>query len=278
MKRSLDDCSETLALLESVLDKLGGASNNHFARVAKNFKLGVAFEKISTLRRQINAYNSTMQLALQMCLVSQNMNNEALHETLNSKINRILKETQEIRNQLEPRLVEANLLSSDSAISLESPTSDPDYTTKEDDRLDINFETKVYNHITEVLETAKSLASIAVQSDTVSVAGSIVSMSDATYTAIEKWIWSQDGPSMLGWAKIQVKMPVKGRRLGVYDSRKGYQVDNLHFLCNEIDALCEQEITRPAAVSLLKSFFRREYNIVAGNNKTIFEDVCEGKE
>jgi hypothetical protein len=257
VKRSLDDCTETLALLEKVLDKLGGATNNPFAKVAKNVKLGVALEKITTLRRQINTYNSVMQLALHMCLVSQNMNNEALHETLNSKINRILKKTRDIRSQLETLPAGASSPPSNSAISLESPPSDPDYTTKEGGDLDIAFEAKVYDHITEVLETAKSLASVAAQSDTVSVTGSVVSLSDTTYTAIENRIWSQEDPSMLGWAKIEVKMPAKSYRLGVYDSRKGYQADNLHFLCNEIDAPCEQEITRPAAVSLLRSFFTR---------------------
>ena len=60
VKRSLDDCSQTLALLEKILGKLGGASNNPFAKVVKNIKLGVAYEKVTTLRRQINTYNSTM--------------------------------------------------------------------------------------------------------------------------------------------------------------------------------------------------------------------------
>jgi ankyrin repeat protein len=273
VKRSLDDCSETLALLEKVLSKLGGASNNPFAKVAKNVKLGVAYEKITTLRRQISTYNSTMQLALQMCLVSQNMNNEALHETLASKINCILDETRVIRNKLEPGPVEANSPQRDSAISIESPSSDPD-NPAEDDELDINFEAKVYDHITEVLETAKSLTSVVIQSDTVSVTGSVVSMSDATYAAIERWIWSQEGPSMLGWAKIEMKIPVKSGRLGVYDKRKGYQVDNLHFLCNEIDALCETEITRPAAVSLLRSFFWRwDRTILLGKNEALFDDA-----
>lgn len=101
-------------------------------------------------------------------------------------------------------------------------------------------------------------------------------MSDATYAAIEKWIWSQEGPSMSGWAKIDMKMPVKSGRLGVYDKRKGYQVDNLHFLCNEVDALCETEITRPAAVSLLRSFFLSwNRTILLGKNEALFDEVME---
>ncbi|PMD16983.1 hypothetical protein NA56DRAFT_729526 [Hyaloscypha hepaticicola] len=156
VKRSLDDCSETLALLEKILGKLGGASNNPFAKVAKNIKL-----------------------------VSQNMNNEAHHETLTSKINCILEETIVIRSQLEPGPVEVNSPPRDSAISIDPPPSDPDHQA-EDEEVDMNFEAKVYDHITEVLETAKSLASVAIQSDTVSVTGSVVSRSDATYAAIEK--------------------------------------------------------------------------------------------
>jgi hypothetical protein len=203
------------------------------------------------------------------------MNNEALHETLTSKINCILEETRVIRSQLEPGPVEANSPPHDSAISMDPPPFDPEHPA-EDEEGDINFEAKVYDHITEVLETAKSLASVAIQSDTVSVTGSVVSMSDATYAAIEKWIWSQEGPSMLGWAKIEMKMPVRSDRLGVYDKRKGYQVGNLHFLCNEIDALCETEITRPAAVSLLRSFiwmWNRE--ILLGKNEALFDEVME---
>jgi hypothetical protein len=101
-------------------------------------------------------------------------------------------------------------------------------------------------------------------------------MSDETYTAIENWIWSQHGPSMSGWAKIEVAMPAKSRRLGVYDSRKGYEIGNLQFLCNEVDALCEQEITRPAAVSLLRSFFARwGYRESDPRHKDIFKDIFE---
>jgi hypothetical protein len=70
VKRSLDDYSKTLTLLEKALANLGVATKNPFAKVAKNVKLGVKLDKITTLRRQINTYNSTMQLALQMCLVS----------------------------------------------------------------------------------------------------------------------------------------------------------------------------------------------------------------
>jgi ankyrin repeat protein len=101
-------------------------------------------------------------------------------------------------------------------------------------------------------------------------------MSDATYAAIEKWIWSQEGPSMSGWAKIEMKMPVKSASFGVYDKRKGYQVDNLHFLCNEIDTLCETEITRPAAVSLLRSFiWRWDRKMLSGKNGVLFDEVME---
>jgi hypothetical protein len=270
VKRSLDDCSKTLALLEKIQGKLGGASNNPFTKVVKNVKLSVAYEKVTALRRQIKTYNSTMQLALQMCLVSQNMNNEALHETLTSKINCILEETRVIRSQLEPGPVEANSPPRDSA-----PPSDPGHPA-EDEEVDINFEAKVYDHITEVLETAKSLISVAIQSDTASVTGSVVSMSDATYAAIEKWIWSQEGPSMSGWAKIEIKMPVKSGSFGIYDKRKGYQVDNLHFLCNKIDALCETEITRPVAVSLLRSFiWRWDREMLSGKNGVLCDEVME---
>ena len=207
--------------------------------------------------------------------MSQNMNNEAHHETLTSKINCILEETIVIRSQLEPGPVEVNSPPRDSAISIDPPPSDPDHQA-EDEEVDMNFEAKVYDHITEVLETAKSLASVAIQSDTVSVTGSVVSMSDATYAAIEKWIWSQEGPSMSGWAKIEMKMPVKSGSFGVYDKRKGYEVDNLHFLCNEIDALCETEITRPAAVSLLRSFiWRWDREMLSGKNGVLFDEVME---
>lgn len=275
VKRSLDDCNETLALLEKILGKLGGASNNPFTKVAKNVKLGMAYEKITTLRRQINTYNSTIQLALQMCLVSQNMNNEALHETLTSKINCILEETRVIRSQLEPGPVEANTPPRDSAISMDPLPSDLDHSA-EDEEVNLNFEAKVYDHITEVLETAKSLTSVATQSNTVSVTGSVISMSDATYAAIEKWIWSEEGPSMWGWAKIEMKMPAKNGRLGFYDKRKGYQVDNLHFLCNELDALCETEITRPHAVSLLRSFILWwDHEMLSGKNGVLFDEVME---
>ncbi len=96
VKRSLDDCTEILVLLEEILAKLGGTSNNPFAKVAEHVKFGVVYENIATLRRQIDTYNSTMQLALPMCLLSQNMNKEALNETLTSKINCILDETRVI--------------------------------------------------------------------------------------------------------------------------------------------------------------------------------------
>jgi hypothetical protein len=196
------------------------------------------------------------------------MNNEALHETLTSKINCSLEETRVIRSQLEPGPVEANSPPRDSA-----PPSDPGHPA-EDEEVDINFEAKVYDHITEVLETAKSLISVAIQSDTASVTGSVVSMSDATYAAIEKWIWSQEGPSMSGWAKIEMKMPVKSGSFGIYDKRKGYQVDNLHFLCNKIDALCETEITRPVAVSLLRSFiWRWDREMLSGKNGVLCYEV-----
>jgi hypothetical protein len=163
VKRSLDDCSETLALLEKVIDKLGGTTSNPFAKVAKNVKLGAVTERITTLRRQINTYTWTMQLALQICLVSQNMNSETLHETLNMKIDRILKETRDIRSQLDIRPGEGNPPPSDSAISLETPAPNPGTAMEDDDVIDLDFQAKVYGHITEVLETAKSLASVAVR-------------------------------------------------------------------------------------------------------------------
>ena len=73
-----------------------------------------------------------------------------------------------------------------------------------------------------------------------------------------------------------MKMPVKSGSFGVYDKRKGYQVDNLHFLCNEIDALCETEITRPAAVSLLRSFiWWWDREMLSGKNGVLFDEVME---
>ena len=56
---------------------------------------------------------------------------------------------------------------------------------------------------------------------------------------------------------METKIPARNSRSGVFDSRNGYQVDNLHFLCNEIDALFEQEVSRLVAASLLVSFFKR---------------------
>jgi len=257
VKRSLDDCSETLTLLEKVLANLGGTTKNPFAKVAKNLKLGAKLDKITTLRRQINTYNSTMQLALQMCLISQNLSNETFYETLNAKINLILRETRDIRGHLEVRPVETELPQADSATFLASaPSEHGDTAAGGEEGVDPDFEAKVYDHITEVLENAKSLASVSARDDSASVSGSVVSIGDETYTAIENWIWAEDGPSMSVWAKIEVKLP-SNSQLGAYDSRKGYDMDNLHFLCNEIDALCEQESTLQAAISLLMSFFKR---------------------
>jgi hypothetical protein len=254
VKRSLDDCSETLTLLEKVLANLGGTTKNPFAKVAKNVKLGAKLDKITTLRRQINTYNSTMQLGLQMCLISQNLSNETFYETLNAKINLILQETRDIRDHLEVRHVETELPQADSATFLASaPSEHGDTAAGGEEGVDPDFEAKVYDHITEVLENAKSLASVSARDDSASVSGSVVSIGDETYTAIENWIWAEDGPSMSVWAKIEVKLP-SNSQLGVYDSRKGYDMDNLHFLCNEIDALCEQESTLQAAISLLMSF------------------------
>lgn len=142
VKRSLDDCSETMARLEKILGKVGGVSTNPFAKVANNVKFGLVFEKITILRRQINTYHSTMQLALQMCLISQNLNNEALQETLETKIDSILKDTQEIRSHMNQRAIAARSPLQDSAVSLGPPVLNPDIFKKQEDDSDLDFERK----------------------------------------------------------------------------------------------------------------------------------------
>jgi len=70
VKRSMDDCKDTLARLEQILEKVGKSeSGNFFRRSSKHVNLSMNLRDIDLLKQQVTAYRQTMQLALQMISV-----------------------------------------------------------------------------------------------------------------------------------------------------------------------------------------------------------------
>lgn len=249
VKTSLSDCSETLQTLEKALSRVIGESKGAFGKVARSIRLNMASAEIARLRRQINAYKDTLQLALHMCLL---VDNQASHASLEARIDMVLRET---RNRLLGSSFPATRTApQDPASSSSSPQCAVD--APEED-WSISSEVQVLERLSNVLEAAKSVTLASSTLDSISNSSSKASIGDEARAAIENWIWNQDGPSMFTWSKIEGKLPAGSRYLGKYDNRKGYNLENLHYLCDEVDALCENEALREGAVSLLTSFFYR---------------------
>jgi hypothetical protein len=70
VKKSMDDCTITLASLEEILEKVGKSeAGNFLQRSNKQLKLSMNLREIDLLKQQVAAYRQTMELALQMIAV-----------------------------------------------------------------------------------------------------------------------------------------------------------------------------------------------------------------
>jgi len=64
VKRSLDDCQETLGILEGILGKT--TTRGFWERAKKRIQLDTHSGEITLLKQQISAYRRAMQLSLQL--------------------------------------------------------------------------------------------------------------------------------------------------------------------------------------------------------------------
>lgn len=69
VRRSMDDCKETLVKLERILEKVSKAGSGFLGRSKTTIKLDMNSTEILLLKQQIGAYRQTMQLSLQMISV-----------------------------------------------------------------------------------------------------------------------------------------------------------------------------------------------------------------
>jgi hypothetical protein len=69
VRRSMDDCGETLGGLQRILDAVKQSESRFLRRVRKQITLEFKSGEISLLKQQIAAYRQTMQLSLQMITV-----------------------------------------------------------------------------------------------------------------------------------------------------------------------------------------------------------------
>jgi hypothetical protein len=144
-----------------------------------------------------------MQLALHMCLL---FDNQASHASLEEKIDLFLQETWKTRD-----LLEAHPSSNNASINHAESSRRPRYfgdsprADAEEGQVDLAFDVKVFERLTNVLEAAKSVTATSTNQDSISNSSSRASISEETRAAIENWIWDKSGPST--WVKLEANLP-----------------------------------------------------------------------
>jgi hypothetical protein len=66
VRRSLDDCRDTLDKLEKILENIQKAESGLLRRPRKMLKLGSQAEEITLLQHEVTCYTRAMQLSLQL--------------------------------------------------------------------------------------------------------------------------------------------------------------------------------------------------------------------
>jgi hypothetical protein len=64
--RSIDDCKETLAILEQIASTLDKSGSGFFLRIKKQIKMDLKSGEIESLRQKISAYRQALSLSLQL--------------------------------------------------------------------------------------------------------------------------------------------------------------------------------------------------------------------